>query len=97
MFLKGRTELRKVDSVSRSKVKKEYESIEKMAQKMMRGKVAPSTMPTLVHVGRHITNIWASWVRSKFVRNTLFHGCILFKHECHALFKHGSHVHDFHV
>jgi hypothetical protein len=59
--------------------------------------MAPSTVPTLVHVGRHITNIWASCVCSKFVQNMLFQGCILFKHECHALFKHGSCVHNFHV
>ncbi len=35
-----------------SEVKKEHESTKTWAQKMMRGKVAPSTMPTLVWVGR---------------------------------------------
>ncbi len=33
---------------SRSRVKKKQESIEARVQKMMRGKVAPSIMPTLV-------------------------------------------------
>ncbi len=31
------------------------------------------------------------------MRNLLFHGFVLFKYECHTLFKHGSRVHDFHV
>jgi hypothetical protein len=33
---------------SRSRVKKEQENIEARVQKMMRGKVAPSIVPTLV-------------------------------------------------
>ncbi len=32
-------------------------SIEARAHKMMRGRVAPFTVPTLVRVDRHITNI----------------------------------------
>ncbi len=45
----------------------------------------------------YIRNLEASWVCYKFVRNLLFHGFVLFTHEYHALFKHGIHVHDFHV
>jgi hypothetical protein len=36
----------------------------------------------------HITNLWASWVHSKLVQILLFYRFVLFKHECHALFKH---------
>ncbi len=43
----------------------------------------------------YITNLQVSWVHSKSVQNLLFHKFVLFKHECYALFKHGSHVHDF--
>jgi hypothetical protein len=43
----------------------------------------------------YITNLQVSWVHPKSVQNLLFHKFVLFKHECHALFKHGSHVHDF--
>jgi hypothetical protein len=32
-----------------------------------------------------------------FVPNLLFHGSVLFTHKCHALFKHGCSLHDFHV
>jgi hypothetical protein len=42
-----------------------------------------------------ITNLQASWVCSKSLRNLLFHRFVLFKHECCALFKHRRHVHDF--
>jgi hypothetical protein len=43
----------------------------------------------------YITNLQVSLVHSKYVQNLLFHRFILCKHVCHALFKHGSHVHDF--
>jgi hypothetical protein len=45
----------------------------------------------------YVTNLEASWVHSKFVQNLLFRRFVLFKHECRTLFKHGSHVHNFHV
>jgi hypothetical protein len=35
----------------------------------------------------NITNLYASWVHFEFMRNLLFHGFVLFKHKCHALFK----------
>jgi len=41
-----------------------------------------------------ITNLHVSWVCSKSMQNLLFHRFVLFKHECCALFKHESHVHD---
>ncbi len=52
-----------------------------------------------VVMANHIltTNLHVSWVHSKSVQNSLFHRFVLFKHECCTLFKHGSHVHDFHV
>jgi len=43
----------------------------------------------------YITNLQASWVRPKFVRNLLFHKFILLKYKCYALFKHGSHMYNF--
>ncbi len=36
----------------------------------------------------HIANLQVSWVHSKSVQNILFYRFVLFKHECHALFKH---------
>ncbi len=41
------------------------------------------------------TNLQASWVCSKSIWNLLFHRSVLFKHKCHALFKHKNNVHDF--
>ncbi len=54
-------------------------------------------IPLCVHEKKCITNIHASWVCSKSMRNLLFYGFISFTHECHALFKQKSHVHDFRV
>jgi hypothetical protein len=44
-----------------------------------------------------IINLQDLWVHSKSVQNLLFHRFILFKYECHALFKHGSQMNDFRV
>ncbi len=45
----------------------------------------------------YITNLQASWVRFKSMRNLLFYGFLFITHECHALFKHESRVYNFHV
>jgi hypothetical protein len=45
----------------------------------------------------YITNLQGSLIHSKFVRNLLFHRFVLFKHECHIIFKHESYMHGFRV